>query len=50
MKYVTIAMLFLGDIVRISLIGEPRKPITRGEVAAGLVCSIILTLLILWKW
>ena len=41
-------LFLLGDICKILLIGKPRRPLTNGDVAVGLVVTTIFLCFVWW--
>lgn len=49
-KYLTLALLVLGVVLKILVIGEPRKPITPNEAVAQLILNGLVVAAILKFW
>lgn len=47
LKWTLVALLALGAVSEIAMIGEPRKPITRGSAILGVIINVLLIIWIL---
>jgi hypothetical protein len=46
--YVVAGLVVLAGISRVSMIGKPRKPITRGDAMVSVVyCAAVVTILVI---
>ncbi len=50
-KYIIIGIICIGTLSNVALIGEERKPVTRGTAVLGIIFSAleILAIVLYWK-